>query len=114
VSYVPIVDICADPDAVGAELDEICRAAGFFQVTGHGVPGEIAERAWTAATRFFDLPPEDKLSVAWPDPDYPYGYIPLAGESLSQSIADAAPPDLKEVFNAGSCGRAPGPATSRP
>ena len=96
MSYVPVVDISADPDAVGAELDEICRAAGFFQVTGHGVPGEVAERAWTAATRFFDLPPEDKLSVARPDPDYPYGYIPLAGESLSQSIAGAAPPDLKE------------------
>ena len=101
MSYVPVVDISADPDAVGAELDEICRTAGFFQVTGHGVPGEVAERAWTAATRFFDLPPEDKLSVARPDPDYPYGYIPLAGESLSRSIAGAAPPDLKEVFNAG-------------
>jgi isopenicillin N synthase-like dioxygenase len=101
VSYVPVVDISADPAAVGAELDEICRAAGFFQVTGHGVPGEVAERAWTAATRFFDLPPQDKLSVARPDPDYPYGYIPLAGESLSQSITGAAPPDLKEVFNAG-------------
>ena len=101
MSFVPVVDISADPVAVGAELDEICRTAGFFQVTGHGVPGEVAERAWTAATRFFDLPPADKLSVARPDPDYPYGYIPLAGESLSQSIAGAAPPDLKEVFNAG-------------
>ena len=28
VSYVLVVDISADPDAVGAELDEICRAAG--------------------------------------------------------------------------------------
>ena len=112
VSYVPVVDISADPDAVGAELNEICRAAGFFQVTGHGVPGEVAERAWTAATRFFDLPPEDKLSVARPDPDYPYGFIPLAGESLSQSIADAAPPDLKEVFNAGPPVR-PGPLVRR-
>ena len=39
--------------------------------------------------------------MARPAPDYPYGYIPLAGESLSQSVAGAAPPDLKEVFNAG-------------
>jgi len=39
--------------------------------------------------------------VVRPTPDYPYGYIPLAGESLSQSMADAAPPDRKEVFNAG-------------
>jgi isopenicillin N synthase-like dioxygenase len=101
VSFVPVVDISADPGAVGAELDEICRAAGFFQVTGHGVPGGVAERAWKTATRFFDLPPEDKLSVARPRPDYPYGYIPLAGESLSRSMGGAAPPDMKEVFNAG-------------
>jgi isopenicillin N synthase-like dioxygenase len=101
VSYVPVVDISDDPGMVGAELDEICRTAGFSQVTGHGVPDAVAGLAWTTATRFFDLPLEDKLSVARPAPDYPYGYIPLAGESLSQSIAGAAPPDLKEVFNAG-------------
>lgn len=53
------------------------------------------------ATTFFDLPLEEKLSVASPTPDYPYGYIPLAGESLSESITGAAPPDLKEVFNIG-------------
>ena len=101
MSFVPVVDISADPGVVGPELDEVCRTAGFFQVTGHGVPDGVAELAWTTATRFFDLPLEDKLSVARPAPDYPYGYIPLAGESLSQSIAGAAPPDLKEVFNAG-------------
>ena len=61
----------------------------------------MAGLAWTTATRFFDLPLEDKLSVARPGPDYPYGYIPLAGESLSKSVSGAAPPDLKEVFNAG-------------
>ena len=109
MSFVPVVDISGDPATVGAELDEICRAAGFFQVTGHGVPGGVAEQAWSTATRFFDLPPEDKLSVARPGPDYPYGYIPLAGESLSQSIADAAPPDPKEVFNAGPPARPPRP-----
>ena len=34
---VPVVDISADPAKVGAELDEICRTAGFFQITGHGI-----------------------------------------------------------------------------
>ena len=105
MSFVPVIDISADPDVVGADLDEICRTAGFFQVTGHGVPDGVAGLAWMTATRFFDLPLEDKLSVARPAPDYPYGYIPLAGESLSQSIAGAAPPDLKELFNAGPRGR---------
>ncbi|HEV2932031.1 MAG TPA: 2-oxoglutarate and iron-dependent oxygenase domain-containing protein [Streptosporangiaceae bacterium] len=102
--YVPIVDISADPGVVGAELDEICRTVGFFQITGHGIADDVAEPAWRLATAFFDLPLDDKLSVARPAADYPYGYIPMAGESLSQSMTGAdhlTPPDLKEVFNAG-------------
>ena len=59
------------------------------------------------AARFFDLPLTDKLSVARPAPDYPYGYMPLAGESLSRSTGGAAPPDLKEVFNIGPPGPPP-------
>jgi len=78
---------------------------GFFQITGHGVADDVAGPAWTMARSFFDLPLADKLSAARPTPDYPYGYIPLAGESLprsmAQSMAGAAPPDLKEVFNIG-------------
>jgi isopenicillin N synthase-like dioxygenase len=101
VPYVPVIDISADPDLVGAELDEICRTVGFFQITGHGIPDEVAGPAWRLATEFFDLPLADKLSVARPTPDYPYGYIPLAGESLTQSMSGAAPPDLKETFNIG-------------
>jgi isopenicillin N synthase-like dioxygenase len=111
---VPVVDISADPAKVGAELDEICRTTGFFQVTGHGIDDGVAEPAWTVATRFLDLPLEDKLAVARPTPDYPYGYIPLAGESLSQSMAATAEPlDLKEVFNMGPPGR-PGRAFADP
>jgi isopenicillin N synthase-like dioxygenase len=101
VSFVPIVDISADPEALAADLDEICRTVGFFQITGHGITDEVAGPAWTMATRFFDLSLADKLAVARPTPDYPYGYIPLAGESLTRSMAGAAPPDLKETFNVG-------------
>ena len=113
---VPVVDISADPAKVGAELDEICRTTGFFQVTGHGIDDGVAGAAWTMATAFFDLPLADKLAVARPTPDYPYGYIPLAGESLGQSMADEdpeTPPDLKEVFNMGPPGR-PGRAFADP
>jgi isopenicillin N synthase-like dioxygenase len=113
VPYVPIIDISRDRDAVGAELDEVCRTVGFFQITGHGIDDGTAMRAWTAATRFFDLPLDDKLSVTRPAADYPYGYIPVAGESLSQSMAGSAPPDLKEVFNIGPV-TAPGHAMTDP
>ena len=104
---VPVVDISADPVAVGAELDEICRTTGFFQITGHGIEEGVAGPAWTMATAFFDLPLAEKLSVARPAADYPYGYIPMAGEALSRSEARGRsmegekPPDLKEVFNMG-------------
>jgi isopenicillin N synthase-like dioxygenase len=101
VPYVPIIDISRDPDAVGAELDEVCRTVGFFQITGHGLADGVADHAWTAATSFFNLPLDDKLTVVRPDEGYPYGYIPVAGESLSRSVAGSAPPDLKEVFNIG-------------
>jgi isopenicillin N synthase-like dioxygenase len=66
VPYVPIVDVSADPDVVGAELDKICRTVGFFQITGHGIADDVAEPAWRLATAFFDLPLDDKLSVARP------------------------------------------------
>jgi isopenicillin N synthase-like dioxygenase len=101
VPYVPIIDISRNPDAVGAELDEVCRTVGFFQITGHGLADGVADHAWTAATSFFNLPLDDKLTVVRPDEGYPYGYIPVAGESLSRSVAGSAPPDLKEVFNIG-------------
>jgi isopenicillin N synthase-like dioxygenase len=119
VPGVPVVDISADPAAVGAELDEICRTTGFFQITGHGIEDGVAGPAWSLATAFFDLPLADKLSVARPTADYPYGYIPLAGETLSRSAApgrsmdDETPPDLKEVFNMGPPAR-PGRAFADP
>ncbi|MDT4925605.1 MAG: hypothetical protein QOG01_3318 [Pseudonocardiales bacterium] len=99
--YVPVIDISRDPDIVGEDLDETCRTVGFFQIVGHDIDDSIADRAWRTTTRFFDLPLADKMSVACPVPGYPYGYIPVAGESLSQSLGDAAPPDLKEVYNVG-------------
>jgi isopenicillin N synthase-like dioxygenase len=99
--YVPVIDVSRDPDVVGRELDEVCRTVGFFQIVEHGVAPEVADAAWNAARRFFDLPVTDKMGVARPRPDYPYGYIPVAGESLAQSSGSEAPPDLKEVFNAG-------------
>ena len=47
---VPVVDISADPAAVGKDLDEICRTVGFFQVTGHGIDDVMAGSAGAMAT----------------------------------------------------------------
>ena len=40
---------------------------------------------------------------------YPYGYAPLAHETLALSLGDATPPDLKEAFAIGPLDRPPTP-----
>jgi len=109
MSIVQVIDIGGDTRRVAAELDVVCRRVGFFQITGHGVDESVVAGAWAAATTFFDLPLEQRLDAERPWPGYPYGYVPLSGETLSRSLVDDlsvdatedAAPDLKEVLNIG-------------
>jgi isopenicillin N synthase-like dioxygenase len=98
---VPVIDIGRDPAAVGAELDDVCRDVGFFQITGHGVPEDVADGAWHAARAFFDLPLADRMAVVRPHPTHPYGYVPIALETLARSLDVGGAPDLKEILNIG-------------
>lgn len=105
MSWVPVIDV-SRADAAEA-IDAACREVGFLTVIGHGVPAEVIDDAWTSARAFFDLPLAQKLEVAMPHPGYPYGYSPLAGETLARSLSvDGSPtstaaPDLKESFAIG-------------
>ena len=36
---------------------------GFFYITGHGVPEAMVERMFAESTRFFAMPPEQKLKI---------------------------------------------------
>lgn len=99
MTWVPEIDL-RDLHAAGA-IDEACERAGFLTIVGHGVPAEVIERAWNAARDYFDLPLEDKLQVAMPRPGYPYGYSPVAGETLAKSLGNNSAPDLKESFAIG-------------
>ncbi len=99
MSWVPQVDL-AHPDAA-AMIDEACRRAGFLTVVGHGVADEVIDGAWLTARAFFDLAPAEKLQVAMPHPGYPYGYSPVAGETLARSLGNGGAPDLKESFAIG-------------
>ena len=104
----PIVDISSYmSDSMNAKqslartVDEVCRQSGFLAIVGHGIPSKTTAAAWHAARRFFDLPVDQKLEVAMPYPDYPYGYAPLQTEMLAGSIGKHTPPDLKESFSIG-------------
>jgi isopenicillin N synthase-like dioxygenase len=101
MSIVPVIDIGREPAVVAPELDAVCRDVGFFQITGHGVPAATIDAAWAATWQFFGLPAEVKLAAERPYAGYPYGYVPIAGETLSRSLGNEAAPDLKEIFNVG-------------
>lgn len=107
-SVIPVVDLSAFVDgptdhrtAVGEAVDRACREVGFFQVVGHGVDAALIDDVRGAALAFFDLPLDDRLTVAMPELGYPYGYSPMRGEALNRSLGGEAPPDLKETFNVG-------------
>ena len=99
---VPVIDISGDPRRVAAEIGAACRDLGFLTVTGHGVPEDTVERTARVARTFFDLPDEEKRTLADgdPKPGLP-AYRPLRSESLAASLGHAAPGDLKESLDWG-------------
>jgi len=103
MSWVPVVDI-STAGAPGL-IDEACERAGFVSIVGHGVAAGVVADAWNSARAFFDLPLAARMQVAMPRPGYPYGYSPIAGETLTRSLGEkpgkTAAPDLKESFAIG-------------
>jgi len=113
---IPVIDLGGFVDgsvdrheAIGDAVDLACREAGFFQVVGHGVDPALIRDLHLAAIAFFDLPLEDRLTVAMPEPGYPYGYSSLQGEALNRSLGGETAPDLKETFNVGPIDAPPRP-----
>ncbi len=113
MGYVPVIDRApAQGDgrrAVARAIADACEHVGFFAISGHGVPQLVIDGVWNATRRFFDQPDALKRTAVMPYPGYPYGWSPMEGESLSQSVGDTAPPDLKETFSFG-----PGDVTPAP
>jgi gibberellin 2beta-dioxygenase len=59
------VDLSArDRAATARAVAAACEEHGFFRVTGHGVPAELARAAEAAAARFFALPQGEKEAEA--------------------------------------------------
>lgn len=101
MSYVPVIDLSQDDATLAPVINQICTEVGFFQVVNHGVPGDVETAAWSSLAAFFDLPLAAKLDLQAQNAGDPYGYIPVNAESLSQSLGNAAPGDVKESINIG-------------
>ena len=99
---VPVIDLSGPTDAVAAEVGAACEEIGFLTVVGHGVPEELVAATAAAGRAFFDLPDEEKRSLAEgePTPGLP-AYRPLRSESLAASLGQRTPGDLKESLDWG-------------
>jgi isopenicillin N synthase-like dioxygenase len=82
-------------------VDEACQHTGFLAITNHGIAHDITHNMWQAVQQFFDLALDQKQQSKVPHPGYPYGYMSNEAETLSASLGNATPPDLKETFNGG-------------
>lgn len=82
-------------DAVVKEVSDACRAFGFFQLVGHGIPFEMQSEVFACAQRFFEMPLNEKMGVSIKKAMglANRGYEAFQGQSLQVGGL----PDLKEV-----------------
>lgn len=105
---VPIIDLApyfsGSPEgkaAVAKAVNQACRDIGFLVITHHQIPAELVQRVSGLTRQFFDLPLAEKRKVDRPSPEMVRGYSAVAEESLSYSLEESAPGDLKESFSIG-------------
>lgn len=93
---IPIIDLSSLDGGIEGRtsaVDAIAQAArdrGFFQVTCHGVSGDLIDRVWAETHAFFALPLAEKRAVARTKQN-PRGYY---DRELTKNRRD-----LKEVFD---------------
>jgi isopenicillin N synthase-like dioxygenase len=95
----PVIDLTS-PTAV-EELDAACRAAGFFQIVGHGISAAVVDEAMGSVREFFRLPLEEKMKWVSTDHSIERGYSARGTEAFAYSMALETPFDLVEAFTVG-------------
>jgi isopenicillin N synthase-like dioxygenase len=106
---IPLIDLAAEPPAALAlRIHAALCTAGFFGITGHGVPAPTVQAAFAASRRFFDLPLPQKSR--W---HVDQGAIAVSDNTISasakrgfdpigwQALDPLQPPDVKESFYLG-------------
>ena len=115
-SYVPTIDLRSQQsnslELQAQAIRHACEETGFFAVSDHGVSTTVMGDCLKAAHLFFKQPIKEKNKVRQSSPESPYGFIPMAQETLGRSRGVETPPDLKESFSIGPSVRARPPKNS--
>ena len=103
--YIPTINLQSKQsnslDLQAKAIRHACEETGFFAVSGHGVSTTVMGDCYNAARIFFEQPIKEKRKVQQSSPGSPYGFIPMAQETLGRSRGVVTPPDLKESFSIG-------------
>ncbi len=102
---IPVIDLgpyrsgtAGDRRDVAERIGWACENIGFLIVTGHGIPQETIDRAFSVSQEFFDLPAEEKARFMPVDGVAPRGYHAVATRNLARTLGQETPPDLREQF----------------
>ena len=102
---LPVIDVDAlrspSPEirnAAVAALRTACLDNGFFYISNHGIPDQLAEGVFSAARSLFELPAAEKNTLDLSKSPCGHGYEPLKRQTLEAG----APADLKEGYYMGS------------
>jgi isopenicillin N synthase-like dioxygenase len=108
MSLVPVIDIQPflhgtreDRRRVASEVARACADTGFLVISGHGVDPALLADMVAKTQQFFALPLAQKDLVKRPDPSHIRGYSGIESESFGLLEGQAAPPDLRELFDVG-------------
>jgi len=113
---IPVIDFApfrlaedtSDKRQTANELVTAFKEVGFVYLKNHGIESDVVDNAFDKSARFFNLPMETKLKLAWEDPRSNRGYVQPGRERVTQSsdpveIARlrASAPDSKESIEIG-------------
>lgn len=105
---LPIIDIAPFFNGTAEQREEVasavanaCENIGFLIISGHGVPLELVNDAFSTAAEFFDLPAASKQRWAPAQSSDPRGFHRIGTKNLAKTLGYDNPPDLREQFYIG-------------
>ena len=100
---IPVIDISSflnetDKISVAQQVSKACENIGYLIISGHGIPKNIINNAFTQSRAFFSLSQTDKNLYHPATPSQQRGYHAFATRGLAYTLGNDAPPDLRETF----------------
>jgi isopenicillin N synthase-like dioxygenase len=112
---IPIIDFStflagneASKQKTANEILDGFTSSGFIYLSNTSIPPQTISNVFKWSKKFFDLPQEEKLKLAWETPESNRGYVAPGREKVSRLLDEkeidlirAAAPDLKESMEIG-------------